>query len=166
MSWLEKNIDHKESENSESGKDLPVGAHRVHIERIITEKNDGSKIQTKKGDPCVLIVYSDDEGREAVEPHTISPRAFWTFRRMLARFGVDAEKLNADGVRPIDWLDQNFCEEQLLGKKGYIRVVESGGRTRAEPIKKEEYEEYAKMKEKARSIGKSVENDDEEEIPF
>jgi len=148
-------------------RQLPEGIHLVKIARVVTERGDGSRISTSKGDPCLMVVYEDQDGREGVELHTLSEKGDWTLRRLLKRFDVDTKALTKRGIKPADWLDPVFANGTLVGKTGYIRVAKgSNGRLRAEPMNQEEADKAMKVIKEVAAVNAKFATNPDDDMPF
>lgn len=85
---------------------LPPGEHQVTIKRVVYENGEGHKFASKGGDPQILLVLADTDGREAITMLTLSDKAAWTIMRLLSACGYskkDREDMNKDGVKVEDF---------------------------------------------------------------
>jgi hypothetical protein len=101
---------------------LPIGQDiEVEITRIVLANKDGP-FMSQSGDPKILVVMADDEGREASAMLTLSEKAGWVLRSILSAAGVDMARLKADKVEPSRFADEEFGKANLIGRRLKIRV--------------------------------------------
>lgn len=101
---------------------LPAGVHSVQIKRIQYGSKGGGPFVSKKGDPQIMVVFSDEEGREAVSMFTLSNGAAWTLRHLLKRFGADVDAMTAQGIEPKHIANASVGDTWLVGLFGAIDV--------------------------------------------
>ncbi|MCE5230490.1 hypothetical protein LLG95_12975 [bacterium] len=74
-----------------------------------------------------MIVFEDNEAREATLMVTLSHKAGWTLAKLMAAFDppLNLERMEADGIEPQHFADASFSEQQLLNRRLKI-LVEKG----------------------------------------
>jgi len=102
---------------------LPAGWHPVRIARIVTRRSSGEPFTSRKGDPQIMVVFADDQNREATRMYTLSEAAAWTLARLLSRTGHDLERLKEEGVEPRHFANRKFAESRLLGRRTWAHVT-------------------------------------------
>lgn len=112
FSWTEKS----EQEGPVYAEKLPDGQHRVTITRLIFGTRDGQPFQSKSGDSQIMLIFADDQAREVSQMITLNDRAGWVLARILGRCDPPANlaRMEADGVLPAHFADQNFAENNFL----------------------------------------------------
>lgn len=126
--------------NAEGGGDqaekIPTGYHRLRVCKIVTCKSDGTDFRSGKGDPQIMLVFENPAGQEAAQMFTLGDKSAWTLAKLLSRCGVNLDRLNADGVQPVDFADRGFASNQLIGLEFWGHVEWSApnakGRTYSE----------------------------------
>ncbi len=110
------------SQGGESER-LPVNvALEVEITRIVFAKKDGTPFKSQAGDPKIMVVMTDDEGRECAMMVTLSAKGSWVLRAILSAAGADMAKMKADNVELAWFADEAFGRANLVGRRLTIRV--------------------------------------------
>ena len=129
--------DWEKNGESDRADKLSAGEHTLTIIKVITEKND-IPYQSKAGDPQILLVYQDDDGRELPDWFTLNPASRWKLLRLMSRCGCDLERAEKEVGNIKNFADPDTVEPWLLDKAFLGRVYEENGYTNVEPLKREE----------------------------
>lgn len=121
MSFSWKDESKKEPQREESEK-IPEGQHALEIKKIILGSKANGWFKSKKGDRQMMVVFRDNQDREAVQMYTFSEAAIPIFAQLLEACGLDLDALDADGVKPESFLDQNFADANLAGRQLFAQV--------------------------------------------
>lgn len=116
----------KDKANEEGGQyadPLPDGVHDVEIIRVVFSKKDGEAFRSKSGDPQIMLIFADAEGREASQMVTLSFRAAWVLAKILDAAGADLDAMEGDGVEPKDFAGEAFANANLVGRQLRIEVT-------------------------------------------
>ena len=123
----------KKREAPSDAPKLPVGDHWVRIARIFSQRKDGTPLTTRNGDPQLLFIFHDAEGREAAQSGMVTDNGIWWFQNLFQAIGLDLEK---EGYTAANWDEQelfhsDFQAKHLLEKWLWISVKprEYGGKT-------------------------------------
>ena len=113
----------KDSEGS-GGRKTAEGWHLYEVVRCMRYKKDGTELKNKSGDPCLLVIYRDEDGAEGSVNYSISDKARWKLARDLSRLGVDCDELDQRGVGTLDFAQLDFAESELMGRTspGYAQA--------------------------------------------
>ena len=123
---------------------IPVGQHYVKVEKIITESKSGGPFKSRDGDPKIMVVFTDADGREAAQMYTLSEKAAWTLAILLSRIGATKlSELDQQGIKPSHFANKKFAESHLLGKFLWASVYYETGTDnkqyiRVDPLKPDE----------------------------
>ena len=111
------------AEGAEHSERMPTGIHTVTITRIIHGGKNGT-FESKNGDPQILVVFSDDQAREATQMITPSQKAGWVLAKLMTNFDppMNLTKMTEAGVTPDSFASPDFAETQLVGRKLAIKV--------------------------------------------
>lgn len=116
----------KEDATSDGGQadKLPKGHHYLRIDKIVFGKKDGAPFQSSKGDPQIMLIFTDDGEREAAQMFTLSRKARWTLARLLSRCGQDAllDELEAADADPADFAEPTYAKSKLIGLECWAHV--------------------------------------------
>ncbi|MEM9753115.1 MAG: hypothetical protein AAF916_06990 [Planctomycetota bacterium] len=123
MDWTKE--DNKHSAN------VPEGYHRLEIVNFYHGKKGGGRFESRGGDPQVLLIFEDADGRQATAMHTLSEKAAWTMQKLLSRLGHDMAALNERSLDIADFTDANVCRELLIDRSCWAHVThdQSGHKT-------------------------------------
>ena len=116
-----------EASNTEGGGEyaerLPAGMHKVQITGVV-HGGKGGPFESAKGEPQILIIFSDTEAREAAQMCTLSEKAGWVLARLLKSCDPPADlvKMSESGISPQSFADPEFAETNLVGRNLCIRV--------------------------------------------
>ena len=120
-------FDWNEKASEDGGGDfaerLPTGMHQVHIVKVVHGGKNGT-FESSKGDPQILIIFADQEAREAAQFVTLSDKAGWVLARILKECDPPANmsKMTEAGITPESFADPEFAETNLVGRKLAINV--------------------------------------------
>ncbi len=112
----------KNSEGGEQAEPLPAGAHNVRIDRVVYEKKGAGPFTSKSGDPQIMCIFVDEQGREASQMFTLSANAAWRLAGILKASGANVERMTAQGVEPEDFAEPMFGNKNLVGRKLRVKV--------------------------------------------
>jgi len=115
----EKEADREGGEQSER---LPSGIHDVEITRVVFGSKQGGVFTSKSGDPQIMLIFADSEGREASLMVTLSRKAGWVLAKVLRAAGLRMSQMTADGVEPKDFASEQFATANLVGRRLRIDV--------------------------------------------
>ena len=96
---------------------IPSGVHDVEIKRLLFGSKKGGAFRSRDGDPQIMLIFADREGREASQMVTLSDKAGWVLARLLSAAGADMARMKADGVLPRDFANQEFARANLVGRR-------------------------------------------------
>lgn len=96
---------------------IPNGTHDLEVKKVVFTKQDGTVFVSGKGAKQILVVYGDDQGREASEMFTLSPAAGWKLARMLKHAGANLSVMKSKGISPERFADPDFGNPQLVGRR-------------------------------------------------
>jgi len=150
---------------------VPAGRHWLTISRIVYGSKADGPFQSKAGDPQIMLILADDDGRECSLMVTLSTRAGWVLAKILLAAGADVDRMTADGVKPVDFANPAFAELQLVQtpRRLFAEVdwVQQGGKDYpvVTPIRRDAVAAMGEMD----PAGGAAMNDakiDEADIPF
>ena len=105
-----------EREAPPEAEKVPAGVHELEIKRLVFGSKNGTFV-SKGGDPQIMVIFADDQGREASQMYTLSAKAGWALARLLEACGVDMQRMEADDVEPSDFADEAFARANLMGRR-------------------------------------------------
>ena len=111
-----------DKEGGSQAERLPDGIHDVKITRVVFGKKDGPAFASRSGDPQIMIIYTDAEGREAGSMVTLSPKAGWVLAKILRAAGANLSKMTSNGVKPADFAAEEFATVNLVGRELRVNV--------------------------------------------
>jgi hypothetical protein len=120
-------FDWNEKASEDGGGDfaerLPSGLHKVDIVKVVHGGKNGT-FESSKGDPQILIIFADQEAREAAQFVTLSDKAGWVLARVLSNCVPPANlgKMTEAGITPQSFADPEFAEANLVGRKLHVNV--------------------------------------------
>jgi len=106
---------------------IPPGEHQVKVTKVVFANGDGVQFQSKAGDPQILIVLQDAQGREATDFLTLSDKAGWKLARLLGAAGANLARMNQAGVTPQRFADEAFATKNLVGRQLLVQVAYEEG---------------------------------------
>ena len=112
---------------------LPEGYHKVKVSAAYRHNKDGKPYETSKG-PYVAIVFEDLRGSQAKQSFWLTEKAGWRLARALKAMGADLEKMTKAGVKLNHFLDESFCQKQLVGRDCWVNVEHSGDYANADVV--------------------------------
>lgn len=127
----------EEAEGGGQSDKLPVGYHRVRGTKVVMGKGSG-RFKSKKGDPQIMLVVENEDGQEGAQMFTLSEKASWTLARWLSRCGVDLKAMEAEGVEPRHFTNEEIAKQYLVGKECWVLAEQDGAYVRLTPVKEEE----------------------------
>lgn len=96
---------------------VPAGVHELEIKRLVFGSKNGGPFTSKGGDPQIMAIFADNNGREASQMYTLSAKAGWALARLLEACGVDMSRMEADGIEPRDFADEDLARANLIGRR-------------------------------------------------
>ena len=125
------------SEGPVQAPKVPAGQTELTVCKIVFGKGTAPFV-TSKGDPYILVVFNDAQGRECAANFTLSDAAGWVLAKMLSASGANMQRMKAAGVTPQNFADEAFATKQLMGRKFLAQVdYDAKGYAVVTPIKKE-----------------------------
>lgn len=118
MTWKED----AEKDGPSNAERIPDGPHEVTVTKIIFGKKDGPAFTSKAGDPQIMLILSDKQGREVSDFHTLSLKARWTLAKLLSASGANIELMDEHGVDIKQFAESDFAEKQLMGRRFTAQV--------------------------------------------
>ena len=115
-------------ESGDYAERIPAGVHDVRIIRVLFGSKGGGLFKSRAGDPQIMLIFADGEGREASQMVTLSEKAGWVLARLLSAAGADMKRMKADGVLPRDFTNQEFARANLVGRRLKADVKYKPGR--------------------------------------
>jgi len=97
---------------------IPAGSGiRTRISKVVYGKGEQAFV-SRGGDPQIMLIFQDEEGREAAGMYTLSIKAGWTIARLLSCFDPPAnlKRMEEDGVEPKDFAYPDFGDANLLDR--------------------------------------------------
>ena len=104
-------------EGGDYAERIPSGVHDVEIKRLLFGSKKGGAFKSRDGDPQIMLIFADGDGREASQMVTLSDKAGWVLARLLSAAGADMKRMKADGVLPCDFANQEFARANLVGRR-------------------------------------------------
>ena len=108
--------------NSNRGEPLPVGVHDVEIIKAVKGKD------TKAGDRQVLVVFSDDEGREAAYFAPIEGPARFKAAQLMKGLGYTTAMIEEARFQPDHLTIEAVAKQWLVGNRCRIEVTKKPDR--------------------------------------
>lgn len=106
---------------------IPAGRHKVRIERVLHENKDGEGFATKDGDPSMMVIFADAQGREAAQyiPLVSDPAKAWALLAIFQAVDPPANlaKMREAGVTPESFRDPRFAQKQLVNRQLTVDVT-------------------------------------------
>ena len=119
FNWTEKATEEGgTSEKIPAGQSIPVT-----ISKVVYGKKGGAPFKSSKGDPQIMVIFTDERDREAAQIITLSDKAAWVLARLLHRFGCDTDALNSEGVLPKHFAEPAIGNAKLIGLRGRIDLT-------------------------------------------
>ena len=116
-----------EGEKAAQAEKIPEGEHEVTITKVIHGGKNGPFLN-KNGDPMILLIFIDDQAREASQMYTLSEKAAWSIAKLLTSFQppADLTKMDEASVTPLSFADPDFAAANLIDRKlmAEIQIVE------------------------------------------
>ena len=104
-------------ESGDYAERMPAGIHDVEVKRVLFGSKGGGLFKSRAGDPQIMLIFADREGREASQMVTLSEKAGWVLARLLSAAGADMARMKTDGVLPRDFTNQEFARANLVGRR-------------------------------------------------
>lgn len=114
---------------------IPAGEHKLKIIKVVFgKKTDGvlEPFLSKSDDPQIMLIFADDQAREASQMVTLSEKAAWVLAGICKAAGMDVQKMTDRGITPDRFADETFATAQLVGRvltakvtyndKGYAEI--------------------------------------------
>lgn len=120
FSWTESS-EPREGDGGHRAPRIPDGDHDVAVAKVVFGKGN-TLFQSNNRDPQILVIFADEEGREASEMFTLSDRAAWKLALVLRAAGANVQKMDERGVKPTDFADEEFCEKNLVRRRLRVNV--------------------------------------------
>ena len=119
-----------EGEKAAQAEKIPEGEHQVTISKVIHGGKNGPFIN-KHGDPMILLIFTDDQAREASQMYSLSEKTAWLMANLLTSFSPPADlgAMDKAGVTPTSFADPDFASANLIDRKlkAEIQIVEASG---------------------------------------
>jgi hypothetical protein len=147
-------------ESGEYAERIPAGVHDVRIVRVLFGSKNGGPFRSQAGDPQLMLIFADPEGREAGQMVTLSEKAGWVLARLLSAAGADMARMKADGVLPRDFTDQEFARANLVGRRLKADVKYKPGRDG------KEYADLTPIRRRPDEAAPAEDDLDSDTIPF
>ena len=109
-------------EGGEYAERMPEGVHDVEVKRLLFGSKKGGAFRSRDGDPQIMVIFADREGREAAQMVTLSEKAGWVLARLLSAAGADMARMKGDGVLPKDFAHEDFARANLVGRRLRVEV--------------------------------------------
>ena len=131
--WQQK----ADSEGGERAEKIPGGVHDLKIIKVVFGKKDGHAFQSKSGDPQIMVVVTDAQGREAAQMYTLSDKAGWTLAKLLGAAGANLTRMETDGVEIGAFAEPSFATQNLVGRTLRAEVKWVDGYSEITPIRRD-----------------------------
>ena len=102
---------------------LPNGRHAVEVTRVVFSKKDGPAFESKKGDPQIMLIFADADGREVSQMYTLSEAACFRLAQVLSAAGANCQSMSTSGIEPTNFAVPDFANKQLIGRKLVAQVL-------------------------------------------
>jgi len=112
---------------------LPEGYHKVKVAAAYRHNKEGKPYETAKG-PYVSVIFEDLRGSQAKQSFWLTDKAGWRLARALKAMGANLEKMTNAGIELAHFLDESFCQKQLVGRDCWVKVEHSGDYANADVI--------------------------------
>ncbi|MBE3109205.1 MAG: hypothetical protein IMZ46_01630 [Acidobacteria bacterium] len=112
----------KATEESSQSEKLPAGVYDVTIERVVHGKKDGTPFKSKHDDPQIMVIFADDQDREAAMMVTLSAKAGWVLAKILGAANCDLAHFEDTNIGVLDFADPEFAKTNLVGLTLRIKV--------------------------------------------
>jgi len=142
-------VESKKEGGSQAAR-IPPGEHTLLCSRAIYGKQDGTLFSSRAGDPQVMLVFVDNQQREAAQMFTLSDAAGWTVARLAAAMDPDLPgEMKRRGLHPHDlaepevlkyWLMHPTVSGQSDSKGNFFKARVAYTKSRSDPRK-----EYAEI---------------------
>lgn len=104
---------------------IPIGQDtQVEITKLVFGSARNGPFKTQSGDAQILLVMTDNQGRECSCYATLNEAAGWVLRSILSAANADLARMKADGVEITDFKDEDFARANLVGRRLAIRIKE------------------------------------------
>ncbi|MBN2582539.1 MAG: hypothetical protein JXL80_05680 [Planctomycetes bacterium] len=124
-------------EGSERAEKIPTGQHDLEIVRVVFGNRQGL-FRTRDGDPQIMLVFADPQGREASQMYTLSDKAGWTLAKLMSAAGANLQRMTAEGVKPQNFAEEQFAMKNLVGRRIRADVAwDQKGYSTITPIRRE-----------------------------
>lgn len=118
-------------EGPQNAPKLSPGPQRLKIVKLVFgKKADGGikPFKSDKGDPQVMCIFGDAQGREGAEMLTLSDAAGWKLAKILAAAGANVQKMDEAGITPQRFADERFANANLVGRELQADVAYEKGK--------------------------------------
>lgn len=114
-----------EAEKEPMAPRVPAGRHRLIITKLRNTDGDGALMVSQSGDPKLMIICADAEGRECAMMVTLSEKATWTLAKLLSCFDPPANlaAMEQAGVEPLHFANFDWAQQQLLQRQFWADVT-------------------------------------------
>lgn len=126
-------MDWEQAANSENAERLEDGFHRVKVAAVHRKNKDGQELETAKG-PYLSVVFHAASGGQAKQSFWLTEKAGWRLARALKAMGMNLQKMTAAGIELGHFLDDAFCQKQLVGRECWIEVTHNGDYANADVV--------------------------------
>lgn len=106
---------------SDRGERLPPGVHEVEIIKAVKAKD------TKNRDRQLLVVFADDNGREALFFAPVEGAARFKSAQLMKGLGYTTQMIEARKLAPDHLLIQAVADELLVGNRCTIEISKKEG---------------------------------------
>lgn len=111
MNWKEQ----AEKKGPEKNPPLPEGQQQLTIAKVVMGNKQGW-FKSKSGDRQIMLVFTDNQEREAVQMYTLTEKAAFALAKVLEATGADLEAMTKDNLDITAFEKETFAVAQLEGK--------------------------------------------------
>ncbi len=120
-------------EGPQNAPKLNPGPQRLKIVKLVFGKKGQNgagptPFKSDKGDPQVMCIFGDAQGREGAEMLTLSDAAGWKLAKILAAAGANVQKMDEAGITPQRFADERFANANLVGRELQADVAYEKGK--------------------------------------
>ncbi len=120
-SWVEA----ANSEGPPQSERIPCDGqeHAVRISKVVHHAK-GQLMQSQNGDPQMMLVFQDEQAREALQKVTLKESAMFVLAKIMAAFDppADLARMEADGIKIEHFADPEWAEQVLIDRQLTIRI--------------------------------------------
>lgn len=106
---------------------IPDGEFDLIIDRVVMGNQNGP-FTSNNGDPQIMVVFADQQAREASTFLTLNDRAGFKLAQIMKAVGADLARMTQAGVMPEHFANEEFAQKNLVGRQLRARITTEEGR--------------------------------------